>query len=190
MRMSIYIPVLLLAVTAVPAVAQTVPPGLAAEQVMHDFNTGGFVLGQNGNATFKYAQTFQLPQEGFVSHIMLPIYCSTATSIRVELRNVRGAMPSTLVLATQNVPAYVLNSWTSANGMQSMRMVEFDRPPLLKAGDYAFTIAAIGGQCMLWPGPASDTYAGGQAFLINGVSLLSWYPWNRDLAFQVFERPR
>ncbi len=181
---------LLLAGATGLAMAQVVPPQIAAEQVMHDFNTGGFVLGQIGNANFKYAQTFQLPRTGFVSHIMLPINCSTAASVRVELRNVRGAMPSTLVLAMQDVPAYVLDSWTPANGMQSMRMIEFARPSLLQPGSYAFIVEAIGGECILWPGPANDSYAGGQAFLINGVSLLSWYPWNRDLAFQVFERPR
>ncbi len=181
---------LLLTSATAPVMAQTVPPEVAAEQVMHDFNTGGFVLGQNGNANFKYAQTFNLPRTGVVSHIMLPINCSTATSVRVTLQSLRNGMPSGTVLATQDVPGYVLDSWTSANGMQSMRMVEFQSSRLMRADDYAFTVEAIGGACMLWPGPAGDSYAGGQAFVINGVSLLSWYPWPRDLAFQVFERPR
>lgn len=49
---------LLLNCVAGNAMAQIVPPEMAAEQVMHDFNSSGFVLGQNGNANFKFAQTF------------------------------------------------------------------------------------------------------------------------------------
>ena len=184
------LPLLLAGITG-SAMAQAVPPEVAAEQVMHDFNGGGFALGQNGNANFKYAQTFNLPRTGMVSHIMLPINCSTATSVRVSVQTIlRSGVPSGTVAMTQEVPGYVLDSWTSTNGMQSMRMIEFERPRVMQAGNYAFTIEAIGGECVLWPGPAGDSYAGGQAFIINGVSLLSWYAWSRDLAFQVFERPR
>ncbi|MBS0200948.1 MAG: hypothetical protein JSR70_10905 [Proteobacteria bacterium] len=185
---------LLLVFGAHQAMAQTVPPVMAAEQVMHDFNSGGYVLGPSGNANFKYAQTFRLQQSGYVSHIMLPINCSNSAvgtiTVRVTLQTtLRSGFPSGAVLATQDVPGIALNSWTSANGMQSMRMVEFSRPPLLGAGNYAFTVEAAGSSCVIWPGPAVDSYAGGQAFIINGVSLPSWYPWGRDLAFQVFERP-
>lgn len=180
---------LLLAGVATPALAQN-PPELAAEQVMHDFNTSGVALGQQGNADFKFAQTFELQAEGAISHIMLPIYCSTATTVRVTVQSVlRSDFPSGSVAMQQDVPAPVLDSWAAANGMHSMRMIEFARPRILRPGKYAFTAEAIGGECMLWPGPAGDTHAGGQAFVINGVSLTSWYAWGRDLAFQVFQRP-
>ena len=184
---------LLLACMAGPAMAQTatpVPPELAAEQVMHDFNTGGIVLGQSGNADFKFAQTFELQAEGAISHLMLPINCSTATTVRVTVQpTLRSGFPSGAVAMQQDVPAPVLDSWTAANGMQSLRMVEFARPRTFRPGRYAFTVEAIGGECMLWTGPAGDTYAGGEAFVINGVSLTSWYAMGRDLAFQVFQRP-
>lgn len=182
--------ILLLAGVSGPVMAQAVAPEIAAEQVMHDFNTNGFVLGQNGNANFKFAQSFHLPRTGAVSHLMLPIYCSTATSVRVTLQVLREGLPSGVALVTQDVPASALNSWVAANGMMSMRMVQFDRPRIMRPGDYAFTIEAVGGECLLWPGPAGDSYAAGQAFVINGVSLPTWYPWNRDLAFQVFALPR
>ncbi|MBS0226699.1 MAG: hypothetical protein JSS25_10210 [Proteobacteria bacterium] len=182
---------LLLAGIAAPAMTQTIPPQIAAEQVMSEPNNSGYALGQHGNGNFKFAQTFQLPRAGAVTHIMLPIYCSTAQTVRVTVQaTLRTGLPSGIVLATQDVPGYAMNSWMAGNGMMSMRMVEFEQPRPLQAGNYAFTVEAIGGECTFLPGPASDTYAGGQAFIINGISLLSWYAWGRDLAFQVFERPR
>ncbi|MBS0215002.1 MAG: hypothetical protein JSR63_07015 [Proteobacteria bacterium] len=182
---------LLFSGVAGPAMAQTVPPQIAAEQVMFEPNNSGYALGQHGNANFKFAQTFQLPRTGMVTHIMLPIYCSTAQAVRVTLQTtLRTGMPSGTVVATQDVPGYAMNSWMTSNGTMSMRMVEFEQPRLLQAGNYAFTIEAIGGECSFLPGPANDTYTGGQVFIINGISLLSWYAWGRDLAFQVFERPR
>ncbi|MFT4178362.1 MAG: hypothetical protein QM612_02710 [Thermomonas sp.] len=181
---------LLLASLAAPALASD-PPQIAAEQVMHDFNTGGFVLGPHGNANFRFAQTFQLPAAGEISHIMLPIACSTATTVRVKILQVlRSGFPSSVALIQQDVPASAMNAWTASNGMQSMRMVEFARPRIFSAGSYAFSIEAIGGECVLWPGPSGNSYDGGEAFIINGVSVTSWLIWSgRDLAFQVFQRP-
>lgn len=182
---------LMLASAAGAAMAQAVPPQIAAEQIMIESPGAAYVLGQHGNGVFRFAQTFQLPRAGVVSHIMLPIYCSTAQTVRVTIEPVaRIGMPNGIALASQDVPGYALNSWTTANGQQSMRMVEFERPPLLQAGNYALTLQAFGGECMLWPGPAGDSYAGGQAFSMNGISTVMWSPWGRDLAFQVFERPR
>ena len=50
---------LLFSGVAGPAMAQTVPPQIAAEQVMFEPNNSGYALGQHGNANFKFAQTFQ-----------------------------------------------------------------------------------------------------------------------------------
>ncbi len=183
---------LLLASIAAPCMAQAIPPQIAAEQVMFEPN-GNVALGQVGNGNFKFAQTFQLTRAGAITHIMLPIYCATAQAVRVTLQTVtRAGFPSGAVLATQDVPGYAMNSWVTANGTMGMRMVEFEQPRLLPGGNYAFTVEAIGGECSIMAGPVGDAYAGGQAFFINGVAVLSWLGWpgGRDLAFQVFQRPR
>jgi hypothetical protein len=184
---------LLLACIAGPALAQAVPPEVAAEQVMHDFNASGFPVGLLGGAEQKFAQGFRLHDTGSVSHLMLPLNCSSAPGaivVHVTIQALERGVPSGRVLMSQDVPGYALDSWAAGNGMQSMRMVEFARPRSLPAGDYALTVEASGGTCMLWPGPLGDSYAEGQAFIINSPWITSWLPWNRDLAFQVFQRPR
>ena len=91
---------LLLAGIATPAMAQTIPSEIVAEQAMHDFNTGGYALGQSGNGNFKVAQTFQMSRTGMVTHIMLPIFCSTAQTVRVTLQAAtRAGFPSGAVLS-------------------------------------------------------------------------------------------
>lgn len=183
---------LLLVTAAGPALSQT-PPELAAEQVAQDANASGFPVGRLGIAEQKFAQGFHLHETGVVTHVMLPLNCTSAPEVivvRVTIQSLRNGLPSGRVLMSQDVPGYALDSWATANGMQSMRMVEFEQPRLMLSGDYAFTVEATGGNCMLWTGPLGDSYAEGQAFIINSPWITAWLPWNRDLSFQVFQRPR
>ncbi|EIL91764.1 MULTISPECIES: hypothetical protein [Rhodanobacter] len=183
----------LLLVTAVGPVLSQTPPELAAEQVAQDLNASAFPVGRLGVAEQKFAQGFSLHETGVVTHLMLPLNCTSAPEVivvHVTIQSLSNGVPSGHALMSQDVPGYALDSWASINGTQGMRMIEFERPRLLLSGDYAFTVEASGGSCMLWTGPLGDSYAEGQAFIINSPWITAWLPWNRDLSFQVFQRPR
>ena len=171
------------------------PPQLAAEQLAIDrsSNTGvGDGIGQ------EFAQGFQLQQRGYVGHIMLPLNCLTSPTptLRVTLQAIyKFGKPGGRVLATQDVPGHVLDTWSAQSGQYGLRMVKFRRPPLLDPGAYAFTVSATGGICLIWYAKPGDTYPGGEAWLstLPGAQPGTPADWNvalgRDLAFQVFVEP-
>lgn len=171
------------------------PPELAAEQPAID-STSNTGVGDAINQEF--AQVFQLHDYGHLSHVMLPLNCLTSPmpTLRVTIQSVKGGLPSGRVLASQDLPGYVLDTYPAATGELGLRMVQFERPALLKPGSYAFTISGIGGLCQIWYGRLGDSYPGGAAYVSTMPGATPGVPrsWNvplgRDLTFQVFQQPQ
>lgn len=189
---------LLLVCVATPALAQAVPPELAAEQVRIDFNSSTFVGAINNGPTQKFAQSFRLYQHGPISHVMLPLYCNNSwplpTSASVSIQPLKNGLPNGRNLVRQEVPAHALFAYPNPATPRDlgMRMVEFTSNWTLTPGDYAFIIEVAGGACDIVYGPSGSTYADGEAFLYAPFVLAGsppWRAWGRDLAFQVFQRP-
>ncbi|WP_157598906.1 hypothetical protein [Rhodanobacter sp. Root561] len=87
---------LLLVTAAGPALSQT-PPELAAEQVAQDANASGFPVGRLGIAEQKFAQGFHLHETGVVTHLMLPLNCTSAPEVivvRVTIQSLRNTVPA------------------------------------------------------------------------------------------------
>lgn len=188
----------LLACVATPALAQAVPPEIAAEQVRIDFNSGTYVGVINNSPVQKFAQSFRLYDEGPISHVMLPLYCNNSwplpTSVSITIQSLRSGLPSGRTLVRQDVPAHVLFAYPNPATPRDwgLRMVEFTSNWALAPGDYAFIIEVAGGACDILYGPSGSTYADGEAFLYAPLVLVGsppWRAWGRDLAFQVFQRP-
>lgn len=190
-----FLAALALGLAAGAVVAAANPPELAAEQLAID-STSNTAVGDAINQEF--AQVFELHDTGHVSHVMLPLNClsSPMPVLRVTIQSVKNGMPGGRVLASQDVPGYVLDTFPSASGELGMRMVQFERPALLKPGTYAFTISGLGGLCQIWYGRPGDSYPGGEAFLSTmpsqqpGVPRAWNFPLGRDLTFQVFQQPK
>ena len=177
------------------AAAATRAPELAAEQLAID-RTSGTGVGDAMNQEF--AQVFEVYDSGALTHLMLPLNCLTSPmpTLRVTIQTVKNGLPSGRVLASQDVPGYVMDTYPAATGELGMRMVQFEHPAKLKPGTYAFTLSGIGGLCQLWYGPLGNAYTGGDAYLSNqpgrqpGLPQAWNFPLGRDLTFQVFQQPK
>lgn len=182
-----------LCLTSTGAIAGN-PPELAAEQLAIDrtSNTG---VGDAMNQEF--AQVFEVYDTGKITHVMLPLNCLSSPTplVRVTIQKTRAGLPTGRVLASQDVPGYVLDTYPAPTGELGLRMVQFDHPAKVKPGTYAFTISGIGGICQIWYGPLGNSYTGGDAYLSNqpgsqpGVPTAWNFPMGRDLTFQVFQEP-
>lgn len=196
MRLSLLsLPVLALAAaTARAAPPPTQPPQVAAEQLAIEAPANTDI---GGSASQRFAQVFQLPADGYLSHVMVPANCASARVLRVEIERTTAGVPNGVVIARQDVPGPALNAY--GQPIPGMRMVEFNQPPLLSRGEYAFTLTVAPQRrneyCMLWLAPPGDTYLSGKAYFIargnppHWIELFDAAGTPRDLAFQVFVRP-
>ncbi|MBD9480364.1 hypothetical protein [Pseudoxanthomonas sp. PXM02] len=185
----------LIAGAALAAPPSTSPPSVVAEQAQVQLS-GSTEIG--GGAQLRFAQVFQLPREGYLSHVMLPVNCSRATAMQVWIGLAVGGVPTGVVVATEDMRSASLDAHVQARTV-GMRMIEFTQPALLPAGEYAFTLIVPAGRrgvhCTLWLGPSGDTYTGGRAFFNERGNMPRWSELldttgaPRDLAFQVFVRP-
>ena len=160
---------------------------MGAEQILMDANSNTGVGGQTGQ---RFAQVFELHDTGAVSHLMLPLGCQPQAVVRITLEATTQGVPSGTVLASKDVPGYVMDAYPTAPGLVGMRMIEFPRAPVLVPGVYAFTVSTKGKYgCVIWYGPAGNSYHYGDAYFIANYNPPGWTPLGRDLAFQVFQRP-
>ncbi|SRR5690606_4382949 len=180
------VPALLLAGVAVAAP----PPELEAEQVNID---PGAWLALGGSVQQRLAQSFEVVQAGYISHVMVPMSCQPKADVRVTLEKTSGGMPDGSVLAYEELPGFVFDSVpTPAIGM---RMIEFGAPPLVGPGTYAVTLRVKGRyDCGVVAGPHGDPYPAARAWFIAADNPPGWIELfdaggTRDLAFQVFLRP-
>lgn len=171
--------------------AVATPPELEAEQVNLDTAGGWLVLG--GSVQQRLAQSFDVVQAGYLSHVMVPMSCQPKADVRVTLEKTTGGMPDGSVVAYEELPGYLFDSVsTPAVGL---RMIEFGKPPLLGPGTYAFTLRVKGPyDCGVLPGPHGDPYPAARAWFIASGNPPGWIELfdaggTRDLGFQVFLRP-
>lgn len=164
------------------------PPIAIAEQVAIDYGSG---TGFGDTMDQRFAQTFQVRGDGYLTHVMVPVNCVTSPepTLTVSIQTLDGfGRPSGTNLAVQRVRGWRVDSVPGPVGEVGMRMIQFDRPARVQPGLYAFVLEAIGGTCQLWYGPQGDTYAAGEAWL--GSSRLFLQRWGmllpRDLTFQVY----
>jgi hypothetical protein len=165
------------------------PPIAIAEQVAIDYGSGA-VFGDA--VTQRFAQTFQVRGDGYITHLMVPVNCMTAPepTLTVSIQTLDNfGRPSGNALAVQRVRGWRVDSVPGPVGEVGMRMIPFDRPVRGQPGLYAFVLEAAGSSCQIWYGPLGDTYAAGEAWL-DGSSRLLLHPWGmllpRDLTFQVY----
>ncbi|MBL8255135.1 MAG: hypothetical protein JNJ62_00880 [Pseudoxanthomonas mexicana] len=179
---------------AMAAPPPTQPPRVAAEQLLIESPANTDI---GGSASQRFAQVFQLPADGYLSHVMVPANCASARVLRVEIERTTAGVPNGVVVARQDVPGPALNAY--GYPVPGMRMIEFIQPALLSRGEYAFTLTVSALRrneyCMLWLAPPGDTYLSGKAYFIargnppNWIELFDAAGTPRDLAFQVFVRP-
>lgn len=175
---------------ATTAVAAT-PPELEAEQVNLDVTVGWLALG--GSVQQQLAQSFEVVQTGYVSHVMVPMNCQPKADVRVTVEKTTGGMPDGSVLAYEELPGYLFDSIHTPT--VGMRMIEFSKPPLLGPGTYAVTLRVKGRyDCGVLPGPHGDPYPAAKAWFIASGNPPGWIELfdaggTLDLAFQVFLRP-
>jgi hypothetical protein len=179
---------------ATAAPPPTEPPRVAAEQLLIESPANTDI---GGSASQRFAQVFQLPADGYLSHVMVPANCTATRALRVEIERTTAGVPNGVVVARQDVPGPALNAY--GQPMPGMRMIEFTQPALLPRGEYAFTLTVNALRrneyCMLWLAPPGDTYPSGKAYFIargnppHWIELFDATGTPRDLAFQVFVRP-
>ncbi|TYT26213.1 hypothetical protein FZO89_08030 [Luteimonas viscosa] len=176
---------------AVTTAAVAAPPELEAEQVNLDVAGGWLALG--GSVQQRLAQSFEVVQTGYISHVMLPLSCQPKADVRVTLEKTAGGMPDGSVVAYEELPGYLFDSIPTPT--VGMRMVEFTNPPLVGPGTYAVTLRVKGKyDCGVLPGPHGDPYPAAKAWFIASDNPPGWIELfdaggTRDLAFQVFLRP-
>lgn len=183
---------LALALLAAPAFASAAAQAeVAAEQILTETNSNTHV---GGWPVKRFAQVFELPEAGGISHVMLPAACDPQATLRVTIERAPNGVPDGRVVAQQDVPGYVLDAVQVGAVVSSMRMVEFTRLALLKPGLYAFTLDTLGsGDCALWRAPPGTPYA---YLAYSAAPSGKWQPLvdaigrPQALAFQVFYRPR
>lgn len=165
------------------------PPIAIAEQVAIDYGSGA-VFGDAVNQRF--AQTFQVRGDGYLTHLMVPVNCVTSPvpTLTVSIQTLDSlGQPSGTTLAVQRARGWRVDSIPGTVGEIGMRMIQFDRPARVQPGLYAFVLEAAGGTCQLWYGPQGDTYAAGEAWL-DARARPFLGAWNmllpRDLTFQVY----
>lgn len=169
--------------------AWAIEPELAAEQVNVDTSA---TMALGGSVHQRLAQAFILDRPGQLSHVMLPLSCQPKAVVYVTIEKTSGGVPSGSVLAAKKFPGRLFTAYpTPAVGM---RMMEFDKPVSLDAGQYAFTLTAKGDSCGLYVGPNGNTYPGGKGYFIADDNPPGWLELFdaggiRDLAFQVYVRP-
>lgn len=165
------------------------PPIAIAEQVAIDYTSG---TGFGDAINQRFAQTFQVRGDGYLTHLMVPVNCVTSPepTLTVSIQTLDSlGRPSGTVLALQRARGWRVDSVPGTVGEVGMRMIQFDRPARVQPGLYAFVLEAAGGTCQIWYGPQGDTYAAGEAWL-DARPRPFLRPWNvllpRDLTFQVY----
>ena len=173
--------------------ATAAEPEVAAQQfnVRSPIHT---VIG--GGAEQRFAQGFELPYRGDVSHLTLPVGCAPDAALVVTIERVDASgAPDGTILATRVVPGAILHVYPTP--AVPFNLVEFARPARLDAGRYAFTLSRKGrGDCRPYVGPDGDAYPQGKAWFIASGNPPGWIESfltpgvTHDLAFQVYARPR
>ena len=139
----------------VPAYAQSTGQFVDAAQFQIE-NPIPFTLAVGGGSQQRLAQTLTIEVGGKLAGVFLPISCANG-KVQVELRDVKGDLPGTRILASQSVRAAELDAPFRFTFVEMRSRLTFG------AGDQvAIVVSNDNGSCGLAPAPASVAYAGGR----------------------------
>jgi hypothetical protein len=174
---------------------------LAQTQSMIDqeqpaINNSGNTLVIGGTSSQMLAQTFTASRSGTLTYVSMPIACSPAATIVVEIHDVtRDGMPGIAVLASETIsgsiyPGYI---WPySTSPAAGLRLVEFKPAARVKAGvQYSIVLTAMGDSCSILPSIDGDWYSGGHGYFEAKPDAPGWsllFPGSPydDFPFQTF----
>jgi hypothetical protein len=176
---------------AVSAHAQS--PGIFIDQMQPVVNNtpGVITLAIGGSSQQKLAQTVTVGRAGRLRGVFLPIGCQTGKLV-VEIWNVEADLPGSVLLGRHGFPA---EDVTAIGGLFRFFKLQ-DTDLSFAAGDrFAIVLRNPTGACASFPGPAGDSYTGGEGFFdftgrVGGWGPLSTFPTGHDLPFMtVLELP-
>jgi hypothetical protein len=166
---------LLLAAPAPGALSQVIDQ----MQPLVDGTVGGLAIG--GTSHQKLSQVVTARLAGDISAFFLPVAC-TSGKLTVEIRDVAGDEPGSVVLLRRRIPAAEL-----ANVGLAFRRIALGAVIHLSAGDrFALVLSNSLGECGIFQGPSGDSYAGGALFFDALPNAPGWIPVfapTRDLPF-------
>jgi hypothetical protein len=115
-----------------------------------------FTLAVGGGSQQSLAQTLTVEVGGKLAGVFLPISCANG-KVQVEIRDVKGDLPGTRVLASQTVRVAELDAPFRFTFVEMRSKFDFT------AGmQVAIVVSNHGGSCGLAPAPVSVAYAGGR----------------------------
>lgn len=115
-----------------------------------------FTLAVGGTSQQRLAQTLTVEVGGRLAGVFLPISCANG-KVQVEIRDVKGDLPGTRILAKVDVRASELDA------PFRFTFVEFRGKHIFAAGEQvAIVVGNDSGSCGFAPAPASVAYAGGR----------------------------
>ena len=163
----------------------TLPPPDQEQTVVDLANETGI----GGSVQQKLAQVFTVNQDGYISHLALPLNCQPTAWLLIRIEDVSSGAPGGGVLGSQVVLGSELVRYQSGL-YTSFPIIAFENPLPVSAGtSYAFTLETIAGDCSLHWGQPGDTYPGGRAYFQASDNPPGWWAITdpeRDLAFQIF----
>jgi len=119
----------------------------------------------------KLAQTFIAGLDGPLTHLKLPVGCSSGALI-IEIRRQEAGMPTGDILGGVTAPAADL-----PDSPTDFPLIELDAPIPMSPGDaLAFTLRNETGSCGLLRGASGDRYANGRSFFDARPNLPGWAP--------------
>ncbi len=124
-----------------------------------DQTVGGLAVG--GASEQKIAQVVTAADAGDLVAVRVAVQCTQGT-LSVAIQGVTGAEPDATVLASQSF--YAADVRTSYPTLEQYRMLRFESPATIAAGQRFAIVLGASGDCGVWPGPAGDSYTGGDAY--------------------------
>jgi hypothetical protein len=167
---------------------------LVTDQSQPEFvlDPGPLAIDNDPGSEQKLAQTFIAGLDGPLTHLKLPVGCSSGALI-IEIRRQNEGMPTGEILGGVTVPATDLSGTPTG-----FRTIELDAPVVMSPGDkLAFTLRNETGSCGLLRSASGDLYTNGRAFFDARPNPPGWEPFIKvdsrpdealDLAFATLVR--
>jgi hypothetical protein len=187
----------LAAVVAALGLAVAAPPATAGtlDQQQTTFDNASGIDGPGppgGPEGFSVAQTFTAGLSGWLDQVdlLLARFASTNGPLTVEIRNVSGSVPGSVVLTSASVPAADVP--VEQPGLAGFEFVEvsFASPvPVVAGGEYAIVAYTGGSDHYGWGMRTVDVYVGGAAFAsLASPPTTTWVSFDTpvDLAFKTY----
>ena len=144
-----------------------------------------------GVSTQKLAQVFTAGRDGRLSHVTLPITCTSAAILTVSIQETTAGIPNGSVLAEEVLPGTIFPPIDQQPAI-GFRIVEFSKQPkLIRRMQYAIVLeAATVDSCGVYQSPEGDFYPAGSGYFdgLPSPPVPGWRPLGprNDLPFQTF----